>query len=328
MVGQRREALTLDLLERGGQRHVAEPRVVAVRFAVGRAVDELGPGAVLGQAAAQPLDQHLATRERIPEGDRARDGCVVEEERERWAAGPAPVVGSARIDLVTDVPPGRLVERADPARLVRCQDRELDAGLGEHLETLAVGRRLREPHAFGIAAEPVAEVLDAPADLGDLVAPGAERHDRVVVDLRDRIAVAAARAPAQPVRFEDLRVHVRPLAFEPGEQRGADVEGDLLVGVDDVEDAVVRAHAPRRGVRRVALDRDAIVPVVPGVRRVLDLDGFEPGIFARGLVEMPVDGDEPRAGLRLRRRAQNSSRPERNSRRPPRGTTTRPDGST
>jgi len=44
----------------------------------------------------------------------------------------------------------------------------------------------------------------------------------------------------------------------------------------------------------VALGGDALVPVVVGGGGVLDLDGFEPGVFARGLVEVSVDAEVAR----------------------------------
>src|SRR5207249_2542767 len=105
-------------------------------------------------------------------------------------------------------------------------------------------------------------------------------------------AVAPARADAGAVRREDLAVDLGRLALEPGEERGPDVERDLLEVVDDVEDAVVVVHPARGRVGRVALRRDALVPVVERRRRVLDLDGLEPRILARRLVEVSVDGDE------------------------------------
>jgi hypothetical protein len=201
---------------------------------------------------------------------------------------------------------------------VRRQDGELHARLGEHFERFVVDRRLGQPEAFRLSPEARAEIFDAPAHLGDLVAAGGQRHDHVVEDLRARVAVAA-RGDAGAVGFEDLRVHVRAVPLEPREQRRPDVERDLLEVVDDVEDAVLFVDAPGRGVRRVALGAHPLVPVVMRSRRVLDLDRFEPGILARRLVEVTVDDD---------RAVQNSSMPRKKSRRPPRGTTTSPEGST
>ena len=51
----------------------------------------------------------------------------------------------------------------------------------------------------------------------------------------------------------------------------------------------------RGAVGGVTLGGDALVPVVIGGGGVLDLDGFEPGIFAGRLVEVAVDADVARA---------------------------------
>ena len=318
VVRERRCALRLDLLHGRRQRHLAEAAVVAVRLAVGRALDELRPRARVGEGRAQPRHEVLGALQQPLERDRAGDGSVVEEHRQAEPARPAPEIGPARIDPVADVLPGVGPERPYALGLMGRQDRELHAGLGEHLERLAVHRRLGQPEPLGLAPEAPAEILDPPAHLRDLVAARGQRHDHVVEDLAARVAVAAGR-DARAVGLDDLRVHVRPVALEPGEERRPDVERDLLEVVDDVEHAVLLVDAPGRRVGRVALRGHPLVPVVIRRRRVLHLDRLEPGVLARGLVEVAVDDD---------RAVQNSSRPRRNSRRPPRGTTTRPEAST
>src|SRR5262249_59323271 len=114
------------------------------------------------------------------EGDRRRDGAVVEEDRQAGVAWTPPEIGTARIDALSDLVPPLAPERADPPGLMRRQDRELDPGLGQHFQRLVVGRRLRQPHAFRLAAETMTEVGEAPARLRDLVATAAERQDHVV----------------------------------------------------------------------------------------------------------------------------------------------------
>jgi hypothetical protein len=84
-----------------------------------------------------------------------------------------------------------LPEGADALALVRREQRELDALLGEQLKRVRVGRGLSQPHAFRRSAVVVFVVGDAPADLRDAVAAAGERQDHVVVDLRHGRAVAA-----------------------------------------------------------------------------------------------------------------------------------------
>ena len=54
---------------------------------------------------------------------------------------------------------------------------------------------------------------------------------------------------------------------------------------------VVTVHDPRGAVGGVTLRSDALVPVVIGGGGVFGFDGFEPGVFSWGLVEMAVNAD-------------------------------------
>ena len=92
-------------------------------------------------------------------------------------------------------PPGTAIEtgRARSRRdrhLVRGQNGEADSLTGQDLERLLVYRGLGQPHPLRLAAEPPAKIGDTPAHLGDLLAQGAERQDRVVIRHRDRVAVS------------------------------------------------------------------------------------------------------------------------------------------
>ena len=83
--------------------------------------------------------------------------------------------------------------------------------------------------------------------------------------------------------------------MQPPEQRGAEVEAHAGVVVDDADDLVLEVGDAGGAVGGVALGGDAVVPVVIGRGGVLDLDGLEPGVFARRLVEVAVDADEAAA---------------------------------
>ena len=72
------------------------------------------------------------------------------------------------------------------------QDREPDAGGGQRLERAEIDGRLGQPHPFGVAAEAVAEVGDAPVHLGPLVVHAGQRHDDMVIHLGQSVAVPAA----------------------------------------------------------------------------------------------------------------------------------------
>ena len=148
------------------------------------------------------------------EGEGVGERGVVDDERDRpvRVVRVAPPVDAApRRDIGVDLPRG--------------QDREADALLGQHPEHEVVHRRLRKPHALGAPAEPVREVEDPPPHMGADVALVAEREDGVAVRLRDG---AARRA----IGVHDAAVHVGMVRLEPREQRGPDVERQLLEGAE------------------------------------------------------------------------------------------------
>ena len=114
------------------------------------------------------------------------------------------------------------------------QNRESHPGLGEDLERLVVDGGLRQPHTLGLAPESFAEIFLPPPDLRDLVAPGGQRQDHVIVGLGDRVAVAATRVSAPAVGLKDVAVGVGRVALEPGKESRSDIERDFLEVVDDV----------------------------------------------------------------------------------------------
>ncbi len=221
------------------------------------------------------------------------DGAVVEEERDRPARRQPAKVGHPRVDPPpADVLPFAAPDVPDAAGLVGRENREQDAVLGHDVERLEVDGRLREPHPFGLSAEPRLEIRHAPDDLGPLVAAPGQRHDEVVVGLGHGAPVAAEAGAALLVRVEDGLVDLGARLLHPGQERRPGVEADRGVVVDDVDDPVLGVEDAGRGVRRVALGRHPLVPVVEGRGRVLDLDLLEPGVLARRLVEVAVDRDE------------------------------------
>jgi hypothetical protein len=170
--------------------------------------------------------------------------------------------------------------------------------LSEEVEGVAVNGGFGEPHALGLAAEAADEVGDAPADLGDAVLLVGEGQDDVVVDLGHGGAVAGEALSTEPVRVEDAAVDARGVFFKPGEEGGTEVEADAGVVVDDADDLLALVEHAAGAVGGVALGGDALVPVMEGSGGVLGLDGFEPGIFARRLVEVAVDAEVAGGGWR------------------------------
>ena len=292
VVGQAGPARRLEVVQRIGERHVAEPVVVPIGLAVGRDRDEL-VAVGLAEGSEQTLHEQLATLEQLLEGHGPRDPAVVEEDRDRSAGGQRHAVRPAGVETFGRLlGPHGVAARANARGLMGGENREADPLLGENLQGLGVDGGLGQPHALGLAAEPAAEILDAPADLRDLVAPVRQRQDRVVVGLRDRGAVAREPLAADPVGVEDGSVDGGVVGLEPREKRRPEIEADLRVVVRDAHDPVLLVEDPRRRVGPVTLGRDALVPVVVRVGRVLQLDRLEPGVLPRRLVEVAVDADE------------------------------------
>ena len=266
------------------------------------------------EAVEQAAAEGFAGVEQAFESDGAGGGAVVEEDGDAAALVEIDAVGVGGVDGgVGGFGPGivgrrvrgfggvggqqrigrvrRLRDVADAGALVGREDGELDAFGGHHVEHAAVDGGLGEPHAFGAAIEAGLEVGDAPADLSERVAAAGERHDDVVVDLRDGGAVAAVAVGAGVVGVEDAAIGAGSFVGEPLEQGGAEVEAHAGVVIDDADDLVLAVGDAGGAVGGVTLGGDALVPVVVGRGGVLDLDGFEPGVLARRLVEVAVHAD-------------------------------------
>ena len=184
-----------------------------------------------------------------------------------------------------------LADLAPPPGLPRGQDREPDARLGQHLQRLDVDGGLGQPHSLGVAAEAVAEVGDPPAHLCFLVSCTSQRKNHVIVRLRQRIAVTAPPILAEPVGLDDSLEGLRRLVGHPLQERGAEVEADPRIVIQEVDDASLAIEQAGPRVRGVALVGDPLVPVVKRGRRVLNLDDAQPGILAGGLVKVAVDAE-------------------------------------
>ncbi len=265
--------------------------MVPVALAVGRDVDDPARSA---SPTEQPADERLARREHALESDGARDRPVVEKENDgspRAIAMEIPV-RDARIDAaVADVGPVVLAQGPHAFGLVGREDCEGESFVDERREGRVVARRFGEPERLGLSSEAMAEIGDAPAHLRQAIALVAEGQDRVVIALGDGIAVPFVGQRAHAVGPENAFVSDAVVALHPREERRPEVEADALEVVHDLFDARVAVENPGERVRAVAFLVDALVPVVERVHFGFAVDGARPRIFARGLVEVPVDDE-------------------------------------
>src|SRR5262249_21168248 len=102
---------------------------------------------------------------------------------------------------------------------------------------------------------------------------------------------------ALAVGVENGAIHLGCVPGHPREERWAEVEADAGVVVDNPRDAAARVQNACRRAWSVALSGDALVPVVIGIGRLLQFNGFQPRVFPWRLVEVPVNADVPFHGL-------------------------------
>ena len=108
----------------------------------------------------------------------------------------------------------------------REKNSELDAVAGQDLQGGGVGGGLGEPHAFGLAAESMFEIPNAPEHLSFLVAIVREGKDHVVVILGDGRTVAGESFLALPIGLNNGVMHPGHFLLHPGEKRGTEIETD------------------------------------------------------------------------------------------------------
>src|SRR5216684_3298979 len=112
--------------------------------------------------------------------------------------------------------------------------------------------------------------------------------------------MAVSLACALAVCLEDARTGFRMCGFEPIQERGAKIETEVQVIVDDVIDSAAPIHDASESIRTIALGMNPFVPVVIWMRAVFAIDRTRPGVFARRLVEMGVNDDRAHAFLQGR----------------------------
>ena len=177
---------------------------------------------------------------------------------------------------------------ADVRGLGRGQDGEGDAGGGQGFQGRRVHGRLGQPHALGRPTEAGREIVHGPGNFQFLVHVRGERHDHVVVDLSQGIAMPQ---PGQTfaVGLQEMGMGVRGRAGKPGEQGGADVETHPFVAIDEFGDVPGAVQPPGSGQRSVGLAADALVPMPARRGAALGQDVSQPGVVPGWLVEMAVN---------------------------------------
>jgi hypothetical protein len=91
--------------------------------------------------------------------------------------------------------------------------------------------------------------------------------------------------------MEKASIGVGMLSLKPGKKRRSEVEARSFEIVNDLYDLALSVKGAGAGIGMIALVMNALVPIVKGSRAILLLDLFNPRIFTRRLIEMPVEAD-------------------------------------
>ena len=104
-----------------------------------------------------------------------------------------------------------------------------------------------------------AEVGDAPQHLRPPVVLARQRHDGVVVDLGQGVAMPVAALAANAVAFDNPLQHLRCALLQPGQQRRPEVVTHPRVVIDQVYDLAALIDQPRPAVgARKSCVRDSV----------------------------------------------------------------------
>ena len=112
------------------------------------------------------------------------------------------------------------------------------------------------------------EVRNTPAHLGFFVSSIRQREDGVVVRLGNGVSVSEASLTGA-IGISERRQHVRGVLAHPSQERGTEVEADVVVRSYALADITVLPQDGRTDVRPVALCGDSVVPIRERRRRWL-----------------------------------------------------------
>ena len=99
VIGESRNVVALDVVQRIGQGHLPVVMMVTVRFTVRRNVHQLVPLSAIVEGAYDPVRKSFTTRQQLLESNRARNRPVVKKHGDRAVRGQPNQVRPSRIDL-------------------------------------------------------------------------------------------------------------------------------------------------------------------------------------------------------------------------------------
>ena len=228
-----------------GGAHVAKGLVMPVAFAVGADAHQLRVFAVRVPGVLDALAENARIAEQVLKTNSTAEPGIVEEHvqvaiayRVSLFVPGVDAVGACGVDVgVAAAFPVFCTQFTEGIGLGGGEDGKLDSCLDEFHHCRQVDSRFGQPHGLGHASEMELEVFDAPENLRALVLLAGERHDDVVIDLGDGVAVTVQTFGAPLVGFLDSLVSVGGMGPDPTHEGGAHVEAHEVVVVDDILDA-------------------------------------------------------------------------------------------
>ena len=279
-----------------GQGHFSEGKMVTVGFAVRGDVPQTA-----GKGRRQFVPEVLPVFQQPLEGHGLGCGAVVEKHGYGLALGQADQIGPRGVEGIG----GNGAESGFPGaayggRLPGSQDGEGYSGVGQRLQGGQIHGGFSQPHAFGIAAEALPEILNGPQHFQGFVQFRGQRHDGMMIDLGQSVAVSPA-VQALGVRRQNAGIGFGRVPLHPGQERRPEIEAHPGVAVDHLPDQALTVQSACHAEGRVALPGDARIPVVVRRGPAFGQDILDPGIEARGLVKVAVDAQKSAHGwLRVR----------------------------
>src|ERR1700704_2934818 len=109
---------------------------MAVGLAVGGDMDQLRPGAGIGERSQKAFGEAPSVGQQILESNGAGNGAIVKEHVYEFSRGHTNWVGRGRIDSASiHLPPYPATQRPRPACLIRRENRELDTQVGKDFQS-------------------------------------------------------------------------------------------------------------------------------------------------------------------------------------------------
>ena len=219
----------LHIFKAVSQGHIGKFLVVAVCFAVGGNMHQLRFGAA-GIGAHQAAGKIFAAFKRIRKSNPLRDGPVIKKQSDFFSGRQITQIRALRVHFCAGgVRPVFLPYFTHARTLPRGQNNVFHAVRGQYFQRGRVAGGFGQPHGFRLAPETRLKIGQPPFDLGFFVAGIGQRHNHMVVHLRNGRAVPAKIFHALFVRFQHRAVHLRRMRLHPGQQSRPEVKADMGV---------------------------------------------------------------------------------------------------